>query len=205
MKYDAVSVREQRTSVFLSDNVGEKYPVVLDPTLLLDPEDWDDLAGSVPLISGDYCFFYSPWMNEKVLDIAFKWANKHNVKVVVSKPFTYLSTMIHWRKSYMYISVGPKEFLNLCKYAKMVCCDSFHAVVFSIYFKTPFFTLNGMDDARISNLLSLTGLSNRSIDLSTDVEDNDIDFELALNKISSSKDFSDSWLRKALECNGIQK
>ena len=199
--YDAVSIREQRTSVFLSDNLGEKYPVVLDPTLLLEPEDWDEMAGAVPLVPGDYCFCYSPWMNEKVLDIAFKWANKYNMKVVVSKPFTYFSTMIHWRKSYMYISVGPKEFLNLCKYAKMVCCDSFHAVVFSIYLKTPFLTLNGMDDARISNLLSLTGLTNRSVDLSSNLEDNNIDFELALNKISYSRLISDDWLRTALKCN----
>lgn len=199
--YDAVSVREQRTSLYFSDNFGMKYPVVIDPTLLLKPKDWEDLADSTPLIYGDYCFCYSPWMNEKVLELAFTWANKNNIKVVVSKPFTYLSTMIKWRKSCMYISVGPKEFLNLCKYAKMVCCDSFHAVVFSIYFKTPFLTYNGMDDARISNLLSLTGLTNRSVNHSSDIEDNGIDFDLALNKISSMRSISDDWLRTALKCD----
>lgn len=197
--YSSVSLRERRTAEYFKKLVGVSYPVVLDPTMLLSREDWDRFAGDEPLIAGDYCFCYSPWMNERVLTMASKWAESHHMPVVVSKPFIYLSSIVKWRRIKTYVPVGPKEFLNLCKFAKVVYCDSFHAVVFSIFFKTPFFALDGMSDARISNLLSMTELTDRSVGENDVVEDTRIDFDLATSVISSYKAESSEWLLSALK------
>lgn len=196
--YDAISVREKRTAVYFKKLMDNDFPVVLDPTLLLSRNDWENFAGDEPLIKGDYCFCYSPWMNEKVLTLANKWATNKDIQIVVSKPFIYLSSKIRWRNVTTYLPVGPKEFLNLCKFAKIVCCDSFHAVVFSILFHTPFFALDGMEDARISNLLNITGMASRSVREGQVLEDSVIDFNSALSKISSYRVDSIEWLKNAL-------
>lgn len=196
--YCAASVREQRTADYFKRIANVELPVVLDPTLLLDVEHWEEFAGDAPLIDGEYCFCYSPWMNDKVVELAFSWAASHNMKVVVSKPFIYLSSMLKWRNATMFIDVGPREFLNLCKYAKMVCCDSFHSVVFSIFFRTPFAALDGGSDARISNLLNMTNLEGRSVELGKTPSDSSIDFEFALNKIRQYRIHSYEWLMTAL-------
>lgn len=201
-KYDKISVREPRTAKYLSKYIEKDISVVLDPTLLLSVSDWNKLVGESPLIQGDYCFCYSPWMNERTLVMASEWAKKNNVKVVVSKPFTYFSTIIHWRNVKVYPAVGPKEFLNLCKYARMVCCDSFHAVVFSLFFKTPFVALDGCNDSRISNLLSLCKLKYLSVSSGREKDvvkvPMVIDFEYALRVLEKEKVKSVNWLKDAL-------
>lgn len=44
--YQAVAVRDSGTAAFFDSNL----PVVLDPTMLLDVEEWNKLAGDSPLI-----------------------------------------------------------------------------------------------------------------------------------------------------------
>lgn len=197
--YDYISVRETITATHLYRLLQKEVPVVLDPTLLLNTQIWEELAGDTPLIKGDYCFCYSPWLNEEVIDLASKWGNANSIKVIISQPLTYLSSVRAWKNVSTYAAVGPIEFLNLCKYAKMVCCDSFHAVIFSIFFKTPFITLNGMSDSRISNILTITGLQNRSCNKNNFLSViPHIDFDYAHTAINRKIEESITWLSNVI-------
>lgn len=130
--------------------------------------------------------------------MAYKLGKKYNQKVVLSQGLRTKEEMLKWgRKLKIYAAVGPKEFLNLCKNASIICCDSFHAVVFSILFKKCFFVFDGMRDNRISNLLQITNLQDRSFTLSDDylTAPSHIDYTNALNRLDTERQESLDWLK----------
>ncbi|WP_443732778.1 polysaccharide pyruvyl transferase family protein [Xylanibacter rarus] len=201
-KYDAVSVREIKGSQYIENIINKQVPTVLDPTLLLDSNRYDNLIDKKPLINGEYVFIYSPWSNENVYEMAYTLGQKYQMKVVISQGMTTKDEMLKWnRKFKIYAAVGPKEFLNLCKNASIICCDSFHAVVFSILFKKCFFVFEGMSDDRISNLLRITHLQNRSFSLSDDYLSASlhIDYTRTSNDLEIEREKSLKWLKTNLD------
>ena len=168
-RYSAIGVREPRTAHYLESIYHHPVEVVADPTLLLTCEQWNTLIAPQPIIEGDYIFLYSPKFDsfEDTYQLAENISNRYGIKVVLSRGHTYLCDAKRWRKFKVKADIGPREFLNLCQYARLVCCDSFHAVVFSILFHRPFVVMQGMEDSRISNLLEMTKLQNRSFDFHT--------------------------------------
>lgn len=162
-KYDAISVREAVGAKYIERIINMPVVSVLDPTLLLNPQEFDKLIDDKPLIKGEYVFIYSPNFTEKVNEIAEALGNKYNKQVVISQGLISKKAMLKWGKKFkIHTATGPKEFLNICKNASIICCDSFHAVAFSIIFKKCFFVIDGMKDNRISNLLQIVHLQNRS-------------------------------------------
>lgn len=154
-QYDAISVREERTGKRIRDFLNIDCQLTLDPTLLLSLKEWEVLIDEKPIIKGDYIFLYTPFYYEKAYVEAEKLSHKYNMKVVVSQMFYDISCLkFHFE---YYLAAGPKEFLNLCKNAKLVCGYSFHLVVFSLFFKVPFIAIDGKKDSRIMNLLTCLG------------------------------------------------
>lgn len=200
-KYDAIGMREAAGARYIEGIYKRPVATVLDPTLLLDSNRYDKFISNKPLIKGEYIFIYSPQYNERVYEMAYKLGKKYNQKVVISQGLRTKEEMLKWgRKLKIYAAVGPKEFLNLCKNASIICCDSFHAVVFSILFKKCFFVLDGMKDNRISNLLQITNLQDRSFTLSDDflTAPLQIDFIDAFNYLEIEKIKSLNWLKNNL-------
>lgn len=201
-KYSAISVREVTGSQYIESLINKPVATVLDPTLLLDSTEYDKLISNSPLIKGEYVFIYTPWSNEKVYEMAYTLGKKYNKKVVISQGLRNKYEMLRWgRKFKIYAAVGPKEFLNLCKNASIICCDSFHAVVFSILFRKCFFVLDGMNDNRISTLLRITHLQGRSFSLSDDYLSAPlhIDYTNALSDLNLERGRSLEWLKKSLD------
>lgn len=158
-RFDAISVREQRTASIVSKILPEKknVDIVLDPTLLLPPSQWSRLAGDTPLVMGDYIFVYTPWHHKELYAQASTIADKTGMKVVCSSYHFYHQ----WHRNphfHFHTAVGPIEFLNLMKFSRFVVCSSFHAVVFAILLSKPFYVLDGMSDGRIAPLLSTLSL-----------------------------------------------
>lgn len=200
-QYDSVSVREQEAAMRLKEIAGKEYPVTMDPTLLLTSQDWERKINDKPLIKGRYIFFYAPWYDEKVLSLVNSMAEYWKMPVVFSQ-FYYGLKNRKWitnKNFYFYLPAGPYEFLNLCKYATCIIGTSFHLVVFSILLRVPFYTVNGLSDSRISNLLNLTGLQSQSIELSNSMIDIPInlDFDKADKYIREERLASLNWLQQS--------
>lgn len=162
--FTAVSVREERTQHFLlSNNIRNDVTVVLDPTMLLEEEDYRKLYGEKPLIQGDYIFYYTPGgARHEFLKIADNLGEEYNMPVIVENSYTPGDlNRYHHIKSYS--AVGPSEFLNLVKNAKVVCGASFHLMVFAIIFKKNFYCINGDVDSRLNNLMKITGNQDKII------------------------------------------
>ncbi len=151
-RFSAISVREN-TGKDLIEKLGVEMPVthVVDPVLLLERADWEQIADAMPQ-EGDTIFCYI--LREHLADALPKiiaWSNKHKVKVSVYPdgpyaPFAFrhpirsfirswkLNSMLLFSRVGVKLSGGPKEFVRDLARAKGVITDSFHATMFSAIF-----------------------------------------------------------------------
>lgn len=197
---DAVSVREKGSSDILYSITGTKPSLVADPTWLLPVSKWKECAGSKPIVNGNYIFLYVPRYEKETYKVAHLLSKRLNMKVVVSN-------LVNWKVIYdssqKELNTGPFEFLNLICNSSLVCSGSFHAVVFSILFKIPFWVVNGDLDNRVVDILDLFAFRDRSISLDTLEEQvcysMQIDFSAVDKIIDKYKKYSLGYLLEALD------
>lgn len=199
--FSAVSVREIKTRKILIDNqVFHDIHLTLDPTLLLEDIDYDSLTTDNPLIDGDYLFFYEPFIRPKFLKIALDFGIQLGYKVVVDRSYQP-DSFKGYKNIVFYTEVGPKEFINLIKYAKVIIAHSLHAVLFSIIYRKNFYAIDGDKDSRMNTVLSSFGLEKRAICLDNLelFEKEDIEYwESVYEKYGILKNDSISYIKKAL-------
>ncbi|MBQ8658547.1 MAG: polysaccharide pyruvyl transferase family protein [Clostridia bacterium] len=198
--FSHISVREPQAKAYLESYVTKEVSVVLDPTLLLNKNEWLQLVDKTPIVKGDYIFLYTLYATPVINKIAKRLSKKWKIKVVVSNVSNQHDAINSFKKQF---STGPKEFLNLIYYAKFVLVTSFHGTVFSVLFEKPFFAINGEKDNRIFNLLSITGLKDRTVNLANVQEKANtafqIDFSSVEKGLQKERRISFDFLRKALE------
>ena len=156
--YDAVSVREPSSIKLIEDLSPVPVVSTLDPTLLLEKEDWDKVS-SKRLIEEDYVFCYFLGDYKKTRKLVNEFAKKHGLKIACI-PYT-AGIVLSDKKfgDYRLIDASPEDFISLIKHAKYVFTDSFHAVVFSHVYGKEFFVFNrdkrALMSGRIKDITSL--------------------------------------------------
>ncbi len=150
-----LSIREATGKKLIKSLIGKDVNVCLDPTLLLNKDDWDNAVETYPIDDEDYvlCYFLNE-PNDKAKKFIGKVLKKYGAKkaIFVNKPFG---------NDVKYC--GPKEFLNYLRKAKVVVTDSFHGVAFSLNYNKDFFVFDRQyltDDqsTRIKSILEMVGL-----------------------------------------------
>lgn len=195
--YQALSVREAGTADRIENITGIRPIICLDPTLLLNKENWYALTDDFSYIQGEYILLYSPFYDEQMYDQTIELAEKYNLKIIVTLSTSCFRFRNNKRMEF-YTVVGPKEFLTLVRFAKFVVCKSFHGIIFSLIFSRPFYAINGMNDNRVANLLSLTGLEFLA-EYPTDLSDLEQDvFTRAFALLKPIQDKSIDFLQNAL-------
>lgn len=199
--FDAISIRESKGKEILSKQCGKHSTVVLDPTLLLDKEDYIQLEKPIRGIKHPFVFCYFLNDNNEYQQSVLKALKEKNISIVgVSKK----ETDSQWMKCYNYI--GPCEFLWFIHHASYVFTDSYHATIFSMLYNKVFCTFrrfNNQDiinqNSRLNQLESWFHISKQIINAtdvpSLDEHFNYHDFESNLNK---AKRISISYLMEAL-------
>lgn len=164
--FQALSVREEAGKRFLIENgLANDVKIVCDPTLLLSSHDYDELIDEKPLVEGDYIFFYTPHAVPRAyFPLANRVGEMLGLPVLTDRAY-YPADIGHYDYISNYPEVGPKEFLNLIKNAKLILGGSFHMLVFSLLFHKDFYSINGDVDERTKNLLSKVEMTNRAISL----------------------------------------
>lgn len=198
-----ISVREEEAKKILTPLTSEHIQVVLDPTMLLNRDDWMQFIEKNSPYQKPYIFCYFLGTDKDKIDAAHRYADRNQLELVVVPQNKHIQN-----EECEYLNaVGPVEFLNLIYYADFVLTDSFHASVFSIIFKKNFrvFSRNvgskNMDD-RIHTLLKLVDKEAFLIkpnNLKTTYADSDISFNYS--QISIQQNESVKWLREALNSN----
>lgn len=129
-EFSNISVRENEGANLVREMIGVDVPVVLDPTLLLNAEEWEEISSrAYNRPSEDYLLTYflggpTPETRKKLE----KLAKEKNMTIINLGDITE-------RETY---ETGPSEFLDYINNASAFFTDSFHGVVFSIIFQTPF-------------------------------------------------------------------
>lgn len=144
-KFDYISVREETGKLEIDKKLNKNVDVVLDPTLLIDKEEWEKKLEHKK-IDCKYIFVYMP--NVDVIKSAKYISEKENLKIVnISKKHYFGRREINKFRS------DPIEFLTLLYNAEYIITTSFHATSFSIIFnkKIIVFPPEGLS-SRITNL-----------------------------------------------------
>ena len=155
--YNAVSVRERESAILLEPIVSAN--VVLDPTLLLEEEEWDELCAK-RIIDEKYVFCYFLGNNKEDRILSTKFAKVKGLKIVTLPHLSldYHSQDKHFGDIKLY-DADPSIFLSLIKYSEYICTDSFHATVFSNIYRKRFFVFErhgySAMTARLRDLLDL--------------------------------------------------
>lgn len=164
--FNALSVREKSGSEIMREVCGREVPVVLDPTMMADTSIWDTIDKMPPDIPKDYLLVYRfgkmEYMEKQIQHIA----RELNLPVLEIP----VSIESYGKGTKLLFGVGPEEFINLIRNARVVLTDSFHATVFSVLNHTQFYTFlrqgrnekNNMN-SRMENLLEMLNLQERLI------------------------------------------
>ncbi|WP_130870447.1 polysaccharide pyruvyl transferase family protein [Intestinimonas massiliensis (ex Afouda et al. 2020)] len=203
--YSALSVREKRGQVVLKEAAGRDARVVLDPTLLLNGDDWGRLANP-DRRQGPYilCYFVSD--PGEAAPYALALSEKTGWPIVqlagARRKIDGASELV--------FDAGPREFLALFRDAAAVVTNSFHGAAFSLQFKKNFFTSMSPKEraeptfSRIYSLLSRLGCADRIIGLDTTAPlEAEMDYDQVYERLEEARADSLAYLKGALEGTGL--
>lgn len=151
-KFSNISVRENSGKKIVQD-MGLEATLVIDPTLLLERESYERLIENKTIKDDFQLFSYilhdDQTTAHSITDYIFeKYFDKRSDKKYDQEP------------------IGIIEWLFSIKNARFVVTNSFHGLIFSLIFHTPFIIVpvenSGMND-RIVTLLDSVSLSNRIV------------------------------------------
>lgn len=162
-KFDLITVREDSGVYLCQKYLGVKAMHVLDPTMLLDKEDYISIVEqeNIQPLGGNLCSYMLD-DNELKEDYVRQVALKLNLI-----PFSLTTTdkeLYEEGKRYPGVPVWLRGFMD----AKCVITDSFHGCVFSIIFNKPFIAIGNKErgQARFDSLLRMFHLQDRLVDIS---------------------------------------
>ena len=170
-EFDFLSVRENTAMKLLKKYVNSKIEVVLDPTLLLKKEQWNEIS-SEPIHNSPYALFYFFSNSKKIREKVMNFCKLNNIDLVM---IPYANQQFNFNDSrgpgIRINSIGPKEFISAIKNADYIFTDSFHGAVFSIINEKQFFVFERNKkehvsmNSRLYDLLDIFNLKGRLISL----------------------------------------
>ncbi len=207
--FDAISVREKSDVDLISDLCEQPIEWVVDPTLLLEENQWNDLC-SPNLYKERYVFCYFLGGEQRPRKLAREYACRKGLKLLtmpyLTRDYPFEDFRNNRRNEERLFEVSVEDFLSLIRYADAVFTDSFHAVVFSIIFRTQFFVFDRSIavsmNSRIKSILELCEATQRFCD--TKEKETlqyiemlqPIDYDISLEKLEELRDKSRIWLKQ---------
>ena len=192
--FKAISVREKSTKEIIEKVSPIAVEIVLDPTLLLEKDEYKKITIVPSKKISDYIFVYILEINSKVIKYAENLARDKNLSIA------YISRKkIDFRvRSLNFYGCSPNEFLGLILKATYVVTNSFHATVFSVIFQKCFFTFpTEMSSARMRDFLNSIYLGDRIVS-DSDVNIQTMNFEEAEKQLDYLRKKSETYLLGAI-------
>ena len=208
--YIDISVREKQAQRIIKELCGVSSELVLDPTLLVEPFIWNEIAKRNELID-NYVLVYMVGNTNKYKKTIYNYCHDKGMKVVsigYAKNMYFSSEEKY--SDYIIYDAGPLEWLGLIKYAKYVFTDSFHGSVFSIIFKRLFYCCERdnpndktNENSRLYSFLELTGLEKRLLNARSfqndKLLDENIDYEAVENRLSIHRLKSKEFIKRNID------
>ena len=157
--FDYISVREEKSVEIIKELTGQDAVLLIDPTMLLTPEEWLKIAQKPSWLNEKYerGYILTYYLRDNPPPVINEIAKKLNLPVI-----NLLDLDNYWH----YVT-SPEEFVYLFANASLVFTNSFHGCVFSVLFGRPFMNVE-VDKAehmstRIPGLLKKFGVENKIV------------------------------------------
>ena len=177
------------------------FQAVVDPTLLLDKEIWEEAISDLKSeVDEKYIFAYVIAPNKEYLKIVNDLSKKTGLKVV----HCGLTNPGYNNVKESFYTEDPLTFIKLIKNAEYVVTTSFHATVFSIIFNKKFFIIpHKKTGTRVTSLLEKLNIKDRifySLDEFEKINYDDVSDWKVINKaLENEREKSINWLKDAIE------
>lgn len=195
-RFDAHSVRESNGVDIMKNTFGLDAIQVLDPTLLLNPEDYQEIIDSEPCTQ-----------SEKYVGVMFL-DDEHWDEFRASALYRKLSAeyeIVNICKDEQGEFRSVPQWLSYIKHASLMVTDSFHGTVFSIIYKKQFITraTANRGNARIESLcqtlyIPLTRFCSSFSPTDDTQFDNTLDFAPIWKRIEEERVVSLDYLKRSL-------
>lgn len=201
-KFDAISVREDSGVMLCKKYLGTNAIHVLDPTMLLLNQDYDELIKTPEIKHSTKGTLVTYILDETddIRQIVKRVAKISGYKIV------HANSKFEDREAELSERIQPsiEQWLTTIKEADFVIADSFHACVFSIIYKRNFIVVRNKTRGatRIESLLNMFHLENRIVDGDVSLEtvlNSPIDYESVDNILADWRIKSLNFLKLALQ------
>ena len=162
---DFISIRERSLIKAVEELVDTPVEVVLDPTMLIEKKDYDEIKKSAT-IKERYILVYMIEGNQMMVRFANRISRSLGIPLIQRRPAAKLDNELE-----PFYTADTGEFLGLMENAEYVITNSFHGTVFSIIYNRPFISMLHSDTgSRTADLLHDLGMESH---LLYDVKDFD--------------------------------
>ena len=187
-RFDAISVREDTAVTLCREYLDIKAEWVLDPTLLLDKEDYLTLCQEVE-ISKNLVFVYALHLSDNIICFANELAAEKHLEVKILRAGDALQP-----------DDSIEQWVAMFRDADYVVTDSFHGMALSIVFNKPFFVFKNESGgvARYYSLLQVLGLEHRIVEGQGQSQLDDIDWNIVNKKRDEKRQESIHFLNESL-------
>ncbi|MFN3587892.1 MAG: polysaccharide pyruvyl transferase family protein [Spirosomataceae bacterium] len=199
---DEISTREESGVKLIKAIADRTAEHVLDPTLLLEREEWLNFSKEIDL-DEPYILLFVFKNSKFITSLALELQRITGYKVVrICKNEMRVESdkkIINLRE------LGPSEFLGVYQKATFVLTSSFHGTVFAMIFEKPFYTVSlssKNNNTRQESLLKLVGLEDRILyegDSSVSPEFSSIDYTNVNTILSVQREKSISFLKRVVK------
>jgi len=167
-RIEFISMREKRGAEIVEELTGRKVPIILDPVLMFNKKEWEELIPVKKEFNEPYIFAYFLGKNPIHRKVVKELAIDLGIKIVALRHLDQYVIGDEDFGDFAPYDVGPDRFLNLIRGAAYICTDSYHGTCFSIIHEKKFMVFNRYDDnvrysknSRIDTLCEILGLQNR--------------------------------------------
>ena len=201
--FDHLSCREDVGAKLIELLSSKRCEHVLDPTLLLNEEEWSRLANkNFDVGNRKYCLAYFLGESKTNWHLAKTIAKRKCLDLILIP----VSGRDFKKQEAITSPIGPTEFLTLLQNADYVCTDSYHGLLFSINFKKDFSIFNRFSykdsrcqNSRIDSCLKMFNLGWRKVESESDFSDESIDYGAMNTYIEQERVHSLDYLRSSLD------
>lgn len=206
---DFISVRE-KSGVELVHKITNKATVqTLDPTLLRDEREWEEVEKEIDIPYKKYIFCYFFGTNILAREFAESLSREKGLPIIT---LPYMGRR-YVKEDYRFgdlplFNVGPAEFLWLIHNADYICTDSYHGTIFSILYRKKFWCFRRFFEEktkslnyRIDSLLEILNIKGRIIEDKNWKKyiDDHINYQEVYSILEEKREESKKYLKDSLE------
>lgn len=185
--FDNISCRDPRNTLMLKELLNRDVELVLDPTLLVNRQEWDKYMQPVD-VPHNYVLCYILGERQIITDFAEALGRKLDIPV-----YYILTRPCHKNHRNIFSNIGCDEFLYLIANCDYVVTDSFHGTIFSINFNKEFISFDkyenkdSFDNGRIRDVLEQFKLEDHYHDGSNFTMPNKINYEFVNTRLDNMR------------------